>query len=164
MQLNLKWERKYLSNLNSIFQNDKLIGNINKDIFSQKSSGELNGKKYFFQKKGFLNQQVLIIDQSDNRIVGEIALDSFMTKASIVINKSMFSWKSDNLLTTRWNVTDYRDIQISFVSTLNKGDIYSNTNKELLILSGLFIANYYKQQRLLIILLVLIPIWLIAIN
>ncbi len=164
MQLNLKWEKKIISNLYLIYQNDKLIGNINKDIFSLKYNGELNGRSFLFIRKGFLNQQVLIIEQSNQRIVGEISLGSWLTKASILINNNTYNWKCKNFWSAKWSISDFKETQIQYSKSLSKGEIYSNTNNELLLLSGLYIAIYYRQQSLLIILIALIPLWITAIN
>jgi len=50
------------------------------------------------------------------------------------------------------------ETQISYNSTSCTGQIQSNTDNELLILSGLFVANYYLQMTLVVLLIVFIPI------
>ena len=122
------------------------------------SRGELNEKKYTFKTTGFFNQHTQIIENNENKIIGEITYNNWMNKATININGKKFELKYNNIWNSKWSITSLNETQISYNSSTSTGQIQSNTDNELLILSGLFVANYYLQMTLAILLIVFIPI------
>lgn len=157
MQTNLKWEKNILSNLDDkIYSNNQLIGLLRNSVFSQKTHGELNGKRYIFQTKGFLNQHTDIIDSLENRVVGEITYNSWMTKASISINDKQFNWRYSNLWNSKWSISNSEEVSINYSGRSISGQIDSNTSNALLLLTGLFIFNYYSQTTICILFVLLL--------
>ncbi len=86
MQRNLKWEKEFFSDTYNIFSEDQFIGKLKNNSFSQIAEGELNGKKYTFLTKGFFSQQTEIRDATDNKIIGNITYNGWMTKATFSIH------------------------------------------------------------------------------
>lgn len=148
----------------SIYFNGTLIGNLKDKSFSQTAKGEVSGKEYIFKTKGFLKQHTEIIDGSENRIIGEITYNSWMTKATIAINDKILNWKYDNAWNTKWSLFDSAGTLLNFSGSSSKGQINSNVEDELLILTGLFVTNYYWQTTTVVLIAALIPIWISAIN
>ncbi len=134
------------------------MGSLSNKSFSQTSRGELNEKKYTFKTTGFFNQHTQIIENNENKIIGEITYNNWMNKATININGKKFELKYNNIWNSKWSITSLNETQISYNSSTSTGQIQSNTDNELLILSGLFVANYYLQMTLAILLIVFIPI------
>ena len=158
MQLNYNWKKGIFSESYQIFNNETQVGSLSNKCFSQTAHGELNEEKYTFKTTGFFKQHTQIIENNENKIIGEITYNNWMNKATININGQQFDLKYDNIWNTKWSISSLNETQISYNSTSCTGQIQSNTDNELLILSGLFVANYYIQMTLVVLLIVFIPI------
>jgi hypothetical protein len=159
MQTSLRWEKGLFSRAYSIYSNNQLIGQLKDKTFSQSSDGELNGKKYNFKTKGFLKQKTEIRDATNNKVIGEIIYNSWMTKADLIILNKKVNWKYDNLWNTRWRIFDSTGTEIKYSGSSTRGRIDSNTDDSVLLLSGLFVTNYYWQTTVAILIAVFLPIW-----
>ena len=157
MQLNYNWRKGIFSESYQIFNNETQVGSLSNKCFSQTAYGELNEEKYTFKTCGVFKQHTQIIENY-NKIVGEITYNNWMNKATININGQQFDLKYNNIWNTKWSISGLNETQISYNSTSCTGQIQSNTDNELLILSGLFVANYYLQMTLVVLLIVFIPI------
>lgn len=155
---NIQWKKKLLSNTYSIYSNKQIIGKLENKTFSKKASGELNGKEYTFKTKGFLKQNTEIIDNKENKVIGEITYNTWMTKATISISKQSIIWKYDNAWNTKWSISNKAGIEIKYAGTSASGKIESNTDDALLLLSGLYVINYYWQMSIAVMVAVFIPI------
>ena len=158
MQLNYNWKKGIFSESYQIFNNETQVGSLSNKCFSQTAHGELNEEKYTFKTCGVFKQHTQIIENNENKIVGEITYNNWMSKATININGQQFDLKYDNIWNTKWSISGLNETQISYNSTSCTGQIQSNTDNELLVLSGLFVANYYLQMTLVVLLIVFIPI------
>ena len=164
MQLKLKWKKNIFSTLYSIYSNGQLIGSLKDKTFSQTANGELNGKEYLYKTKGFFKQHTEIIDSSENKVIGEITYNNWMTKATISVNNKMINWKYDNLWNTKWSVFNSEGVNIKYSGSSTSGQIDSNVDDALLILSGLFVTNYYWQMTIVVLVAVFLPIWTTVLN
>jgi hypothetical protein len=159
MKTRLNWKKEIFTSTYSIYSNNQLIGKLKDKTFSQSASGELNGRKYIFRTKGLFKQHTEILDEAENRVIGEINYNTRMTKASLYINNKEASWKYDNMRNTKWRIFDTEGIEIKYTGTSRKGQIDANTDDELLLLCGLFVTNYYWQWTIIFLVAVFIPIW-----
>lgn len=159
MQTNLTWKKGVFSNLYKIYSNGKQIGNLKDKSFSQSSIGVLDNKEYLFQTKGFFKQKTKIIDTTENKTVGEINYNNWMTKVTITINDKTINWKYDNLWNTKWSISNSEGINIKYSGSSTGGQIETNIDDAVLLLSGLFVTSYYWQMTIAILVAVFIPIW-----
>lgn len=159
MQTNLTWKKGVFSNLYKIYSNGEQIGNLKDKSFSQSCVGVLDNKEYIFQTKGFFKQKTQIFDAAENKTVGEINYNDWMTKATITINDKTINWKYDNLWNTKWSIFNSEGINIKYSGSSTGGQIETNIDDALLLLSGLFVTNYYWQMTIAILVAVFIPIW-----
>ena len=120
----------------------------------------LNGKKYTFKTKGFFKQHTEIIDSSVNKVIGEITYNNLMTKATIVVDNKKINWKYDNLWNTKWSIYNSEGVNIKYSGSSTSGQINSNIDDALLLLSGLFVTNYYWQTTVAVLVVVFVPIWI----
>ena len=164
MQTNLKWKKGIFSSTYNIYSQGQFIGKLKNSSFSQIAEGEINGKKYTFITKGFFNQQTEIHDTINNRVIGNITYNGWMTKATLSILDKKINWKYDNLWNTKWSIFDSEGIKIKYSGSSLKGQIESNTDDDLLLLTGLFVINYYWQITIIIIFVAFIPIWTSVLN
>ena len=159
MHTNLRWEKGLFSKTYKIYSNNQLVGNLVDKAFSQSSSGELDGRGYTFRTKGTLKQHTEILDNQENKVIGEITYNSWMTKATLSVLGKTISWKYDNIWNSKWSIFDKDGIRIKYSGSSKSGKIESSTDDALLLLFGLFVTNYYRQMFIVIIVAVFIPIW-----
>jgi len=160
MQANFTWKKGAFSNLYKIYSNGEQIGDLKDKSFSQSSIGVFNNKEYLFKTKGFFKQKTQIIDTAENKMVGEIHYNNWMTKARITINDKTINWKYDNLWNTKWRIFNSEGINIEYSGSSTGGQIETNIDDALLLLSGLFVTNYYWQMTMVALLAVFIPLWI----
>ena len=164
MQTSLRWKKGLFSSTYCIYSNDQLIGKLKDKTFSQSADGELNGKKYTFKTKGFFKQRTEIRNDKDNKVIGEITYNNWMTKATLLILNKKTNWKYDNLWNTKWSIFDSEGLKIKYTGSSTRGQIDSNTDDDLLLLSGLFVTNYYWQMTIVVLIVVFVPIWITVLN
>lgn len=145
MQISLTWKRGLFSNRYKIYANGKQIGYLKNNPFTQSGRGMLNNKEYAFKTKGLLNQKTKIINFTTSKTIGEINYSNWMNKATIVFNDKAVNWKYDNARNTKWSITSSEGIHSTYAGSSMKGKIESNTDDPLILLSGLFVSNYYWQ-------------------
>ena len=164
MKTNLRWEKEIFSSTYSIYSGNRLIGKLKDKTFSQSADGELNGKEYIFMTKGLFKQHTEILDKAENKVIGEITYNTWMTKASLSFNNKKADWKYDNLWSSKWSIFDSEGIEIKYSGLSRKGQIESNSNDPLLLLSGLFVTNYYRHMTVIVLVAVFVPIWATVLN
>jgi hypothetical protein len=146
MEIRLTWKKKVLNNIYEIFRDETKIGELINKYWSGTSFGELNSKKFKFTTKGFINQEAQITDPNDESVIGMILFSNWKTKTKIVCKNKEFVWRYDNILNTKWSISDESGVLVNYQSSAFDGDIVATTSDELLILSGLFIRNYIRQH------------------
>lgn len=154
-----QWKKSLLSSTYSIYSNEQIIGRLESKTFSQSAIGELNGKEYTFKTKGLLNQNTEIIDTKENKVIGEITYNTWMTKATISVSNQSVNWKYDNMWNSKWSLFDQEGTEIKYAGSSTKGTIESNSDDALLLLCGLFVTNYYWQMSVAVIVAVFVPIY-----
>ena len=154
----LNWKKNILSAQYDITSDDKPIGSLFNNTFSQSGVGTLNGKKYTFKTVGFLNQYSLIYNQQNEQI-GSIEYNTWMTKAKLTFANNEFYWRYNNWMYSKWSISNSDGVLIKYFSSTKKGTIESNVEDEILLLSGLFITNYFKQLIIAIMVAAFVPIW-----
>jgi len=159
MFTNLRWEKGVFSKTYRIYSNNQQIGSLVDEAFSQSSSGELDGRGYTFRTKGIFNQRTEILDNNENKVIGEVTYNSWMTKATLSVLGKRINWKYDNIWNSKWSIFDKDGIKIKYSGSSKNGIIESTTDDALLLLFGLFVTNYYRQMFIVIIVAVFIPIW-----
>ncbi|HEY5591338.1 MAG TPA: hypothetical protein VIK55_10005 [Paludibacter sp.] len=159
MNTNLKWERGFLSNISRIYSNGRLIGNMDVRAFSNSDIGILNGEKYIFKAKGFFSRHTEIVNAKDHTVVGEITYSGWRSKATLKTPGKNAYWKYDNVWHSRWSISSFSGIEIKYTGSSSSGKIESNTDDPLLLLSGLFVTNYFRQTSIAVMVVIFIPIW-----
>ena len=164
MQTKLRWKKDFFSGLYTIYSNGQQVGRLKDKTFSQTADGELNGRRYTFRAKGFFRQHTDIIDNTDNRVIGVISYNDWMTKASITVGNKTVNWKYDNLWNTRWSVFDAEGARIQYSGSSSGGEIDSDTDDALLMLTGLYVINYYWQTTIAVLVAVFVPLFSVVLR
>ena len=159
MKPSLTWTKGVFNNLHKIYSDGNLIGEIKEKALSQSAKGSIRGREYLFRTHGYFNQKTEIIDRTDNQVVGEIQFNSWKSKATIALNGKIINWKYDNLWNTQWSLSDSDGTVMKFNSSITKGQIDAGQDDELLVLTGLFVKNYYMQTAFFVFFIaVIIPV------
>jgi hypothetical protein len=145
METNLTWEKGVFKNSYEIFSHGNPIGKLRPDTWSRQGNGELNSKKYKFEIKGFFNQETIIINIETNLPVGKIIYNTLKTKATIEYDGKIATWKYDNGWNTKWSISNTTVLLVRYNGSFTNGDIEVFSYDELLILTGLYITNYFWQ-------------------
>jgi len=87
-----------------------------------------------------------------------------MTKALILANNETICWQYDNLWNTKWSIFNSEGGIIKYSGSSTSGQIDSNIDDELLLLSGLFVVNYYWQMTIAVLVAVFVPVWITILN
>ena len=164
MPSKIHWKKKLISRSYAIYSSNQLIGQLREKVFSQTSTGELNDKEYKFITSGFFKQVTSIVDTKENKKIGEISYGTWMTKATFYINNKTYYWKYDNLLNTKWSVYNEEETEIKYYGSYTNGIIEANTDDSLLLLSGLYVKNYYLQTTIAVMIAVFIPVWITVLH
>jgi len=159
MNTYLQWKRNFFSSKYRIYANGLLIGKLEEKTFSRFDVGILNDKKYIFKSKGFFSQHTEIVDAKDHAVIGEITYSGWRSKATLKTPGKNAYWKYDNVWHSRWSISSFSGSQIKYAGSATSGKIESNTDDPLLLLSGLFVTNYYRQVSIAVMVAIFIPIW-----
>jgi hypothetical protein len=163
MDRKLNWVKEAFSREVQIMQNGQVIGGMQRDIIGRDVEAYLNNVRLRFDVTGFLIHSVNIHDLSaNNQIIGHIAL-SFGKRAELkLVSGENYLWKRHNMLMREWDMIretpdglPEKEI-VSYDRTHrffeDAGDITVNddstiANAEVIILTGLFIRNYFLRRR-----------------
>jgi hypothetical protein len=159
MKSKLTWKCPWFKNTSEIYENGRLVGKLTESCFKQTAEGELHGKRYTFKTSGFLKQETVIIDNTTNSIIGKITYNSWKTRAEISYSDKMINLRYGNAWNTRWNLFDANGVHYSFKGSSSKGTVEFEELNEFLVLCGLYIANYYWQTSIAVLVAVFVPIF-----
>lgn len=158
MTTKLTWKRGFFKQAYEIFSGSTLLGTFSGGALKKKAVGELNGKKFEFKTSGFFKQTTEIIDKNSETAAGRIIYNTWNTKAEVeLFSGSNFHWQYNNLWNTKWNLSG-EDVSIDYKGSASKGDITFNQMNEQLILTGLYISNFYLQNTIVVAVAIIIPI------
>jgi hypothetical protein len=156
----LRWKNSFFSNTWNLTTDEILVGFLKENDWKQTALGELNGKKFNFATKGFFSQETQVFDADTAAHVATISYNSWHTKASIITpGGKIFTWRYDNAWNTKWSISDASAVLVKYTGSITKGTIESAEQDEMLLLSGLFITNYYWQITVAVMIAIFIPIF-----
>jgi len=146
MEQYFNWKTKLFSKKFEIYQYDILKGEISKENWSRKVMGELNVRRVMFETKGVFKNETAIIDLQGEIEKGKVSFSGIRSRATILYQNKEYKWQYDNLLRSKWSVSDDNGAIIRYHSNAFTGIITSYTRDEVLILTGFFIRNFLKQS------------------
>ncbi len=164
MEKKFNWKGGLFKSSFRLYSGDTQVGKLTENPWSGSAAGEMNGKQVSFRLKGFFRQKTLIMELPNNELIGEVDFNALMTKATIRIHDRAFKWKYDNWLNTRWSISDTEGPVIQYSGLSHKGKISAKSDEDALILTGLFVINYYWQAMVVLLVAVLLPVWIVLVN
>jgi hypothetical protein len=140
---NLNWKKGVFKSKYEILSGEMPVGNLSPDSWNNNGKGELNGKTYLFETKGFFNQETRIFSADSDVPAGRIFYNTWKTKATIEYGNKTFNWKYNNAWNTKWSLFDSDGILIRYNGSFTNGEIEIKVQDELLILAGMYISDYF---------------------
>jgi len=157
------WKKGIFSSTYEIYANNHLVGTLKDKAFCKTSNGIIHNQKYIFQTTGLFKPQTNIIDADSQKLIGNITYGTWNTKATINLLGKTYLWQYDNAWNTKWSIVGSDGMILKSQSKTSSGMIEFNSDKDALLLCGLFITNYLLQMTVIIV-AALIPIWTAAIH
>ena len=159
------WKRRFFSDTRNIYHGNKHIGFVKKSLFSRKATAEIDGEKYEFRDKFTMNLNVIseteIIDSNGN-VIGKIkpAKDVEEAKATIEINNEISNWEVKSTWKNLWRVYNSTGLNILYKPSFftGNGQIRTNRDDALKILSGLYALFTMFRIAMATLLLVYVPL------
>jgi hypothetical protein len=158
MKTTLIWKKRFFKKTYEIFANNSQVGKLVENTWCNAAEGEINNKKYQFKTLGFFKQKTQIIDAESESVIGTIVYNSFMTKATIEYLGQIAYWRYNNIWNTKFSITDNDGNQISFHGSSSNGKLEFDKPNDLLVLTGLYVTNYYWQMTIVTLIIIFIPI------
>jgi hypothetical protein len=147
METHFTWRTKLFSRKFDIYENDRQAGYLEKEWWSRRSGGEINGFKIMFATKGFFKQTTRIINVQDEYELGYVEFNFWKFLATIHLNERDFYFRFNNFFNTSWSVGDINEVLINYHSKCLKGTIDSYSDNSVLIITGLYIRNFFRQRQ-----------------
>jgi len=119
---------------------------MKENTWKNSAVGELNGQPVSFITHGFFNQETQIIDSINQAIIGRITYNSLRTSAEISYKGNNYHWKNENWTHSRWSLYQHDGKKIAYHGSNTKGELETEIDDNLLVLTGLFVANYFWQS------------------
>ncbi|TVQ65686.1 MAG: hypothetical protein EA360_08175 [Balneolaceae bacterium] len=146
MRKEYSWEKNFFGTTTYLYHGGARVGNLVAKSFSGGAVGEMGGKVYEFRNSGILNLKTEVTEKATGKLVATIRYNSFQTRATIDTDERRLLWKSKNLLGSKWEMENSRGERITYKGYNQKGVIETETDNEMLLLTGLFARNYYWQS------------------
>lgn len=146
MEAHYTWKTKFFSSKFEIFRNDMKCGDLQKIAFSRKSIGEMNGRRFSFEMKKIFKPVVEIINLNNDSVIGNITIFPFKRSSVIKLGDKEYPWQFDNFWSTRWSISYEYGTLVKYYSKWLTGTIDSYTSEDVLILSGFFLRNFFRQR------------------
>ncbi len=159
MPVQLTWNKPLFSNSYQLFTDGHPAGELRDKAFSSTTHAALDGRRFAYHTTGVFTKKTEIIDESSGQKLGQITYGNWMTKAEITLGDRVYAWKYLNPWNTRWRLSGPEGEQLDYAGGSLNGRIEANTADPLLLLTGLYITNYYWQLGVAIAVAVLIPAW-----
>lgn len=160
MEKQLHWIKEAFSRDVVIMAGEQVIGGMHRDLLAWDVDAYLNDAAILFDVKGFLVHSVNVHDKKDNnRIIGQIDFDWLHSATLTLATGETYVWKRDNFLMWDWSILEadgegtgdeiihYDRTQALIVDEGHIELLKESPYTEILILTGLFVRNYFLRKR-----------------
>lgn len=153
----LTWRKGLFDSNYQIYKQSQIQASLFFSSWKNNARGIGLHESYFFTTEGFSNPITKITDQNGQEI-GLITYHFWQLKASISLNKQEHSsWSFSNAWLSKWTINNFQGKEIHYQASSGSGTVFSNNEDELLLLSGLFIKEYFARILILFFILLILP-------
>lgn len=154
--MKITWKKGFFSSNYELISNHSTIGELRESFLSNTTHASINQTDIKFKKRGLFTTGTDIIDEENNEVIGHISFNTWRNKAKIELDEETYHLKYDNFWYSRWTISHYETPLINYKSSSTSGEINSLSEKEALILAGLYVHNYYLSILIVITVVVVI--------
>ncbi|GAB3932778.1 hypothetical protein [Larkinella terrae] len=161
MEKQLHWVKEAFSRSIVIMDGEKVVGGMHRDLLVRDVDAHLNGVHIFFDVAGFLVHSVNIHDKdAGDKIIGRIEFEGFNGAVVRLETGEKYTWQRENFMMHEWSIvagnaeskTGHEIIHYDrtrlFLADEGTIELVSALpNAEMLILTGLFVRNYFLRRR-----------------
>lgn len=152
----LVWRKGVFDSNYQLYDNGDIKGSL---IFSSSKNNArgIASKNYYFTSEGYLNPLTKIRDEHHQEI-GIIHYELWKLKASVVFSdQSHAFWSYTNGRLSQWSITHHTR-QIHYYSSTGAGTIKYDEENEILMLTGIFIREFFSRLIILLLAIIIIPL------
>ncbi len=155
MEQVLFWRKGLFDSSYQVFDQQQLKFSMNFSSWQNSAIATTQTGIYLLKSEGFARPETRILN-NQNETLATITYDWLGFKARIVFaSGETFDWRYQNSWLSRWSLNNLKDKQILFSASAGNGNIHSNIDDDMLVLTGLFIREYYSRILFGLILLVI---------
>jgi len=145
MEQTLNWRKGLFDSNYQVINNGYLKFSLNFSSWKNSAIATTQSGIYLLKSEGLSKPETRIIDNK-HTVLAVITYDWLKFKAKIVFaSGETFDWSFQNSWLSRWSLNNHKDKQILFNASTGNGLIHTNIDDDMLILSGLFIREYYSR-------------------
>ncbi|MFC4210186.1 hypothetical protein ACFOWA_03275 [Pedobacter lithocola] len=145
MEQTLNWRKGLFDSNYQVFGNALLKFSINFSSLKNSAIATTQQGIYLLKSEGYSNPETKILNNK-NEVLAVIRYDWLGFKAQIFFTSGeKFDWSFQNSWLSRWTINNHKDKQVIYNSSTGNGLTHSNVDDDLLILTGLFIREYYTR-------------------
>jgi hypothetical protein len=158
MEHYLTWRKGLFDSNYQVYDQSQIRASLFFGSWKNDARGIALSKNYYFTTEGFLNPVTRIRDENLQEL-GIITYHPWQLKATLTFNHEIHaSWAYTNGWLSNWRISDHREKQIQYHASTAAGTILTNNDDELLLLSGLFVREFFSRIMILILIIFLFPI------
>lgn len=154
----LTWRKGLFDSNYQIYNQSQIQASLFFSSWKNDAQGIGLHQTYLFTSGGLSNPTTRIIDQNGHEI-GLITYHFWQLKATISLNNQEHSsWAFSNAWLSKWTINNYQGKEVHYQASSGSGTIFSDNDDELLLLSGLFIKEYFARIMILFFIILILPI------
>lgn len=146
----ISWKKGPFSSKYRLYDHNEELGDFRQPVFFGSPTGNMDGTRLRFKKKGIFSSETEITDLNSNECIGSVKFNAWGNKAEITLNNKKYDWKYDNFWNTKWSISENQHQLIRYKSSTSRGQIESLTDSRALLLCGLYVHNRYLTLMIII--------------
>lgn len=161
MQSILNWQKGIFSCTYQVLLGGRQIGQLKDSEWSRFAHGHMLNTFLTFKICNGLRDTASIVDTESQRQIGTIRFSLWYPKARIEYGDQLAYWKFSNLWECNWKIYRGHTTLITLRGWRSKGTLENQHLDEVLVLAGLYVANYYRRLTAVLIASFLPLVWFI---
>lgn len=144
----LTWKTSVGGNEHRIFRGKLIVGLLKTSLWKGDAYGELNGHMLLFKPLGFWKKTVQIFDIEGKNELGRIEYNFWKSSAVITYEQMVYEWKYNSWTRKSWEIKGPEE-SATFLRSgfwLNEGNIEYEDIPGAVILTGLYVNNYFSRM------------------
>ena len=143
----LYWTKDAFTLNYSIFSKGQLVGKVTDTLTNRSAKASIFGEKFIFESEGIIKPRIRIINMTAKKVIGHIDFEIIRAKAHITISEERYSWKFNNLLHTKWILTNEQGAPLLSGKRSKEGFFNNHPDVEpILLLCALIIRNRFTKR------------------